>query len=234
MTDEKFESFIEDTKAVITAATIGDSAIVAAARKRIYEQKRAARAAKERELGARQCALPSAKYGVILADPEWKFPRWSEKGLTSAPENHYPTSEIEVIKARDVPSICAKDCVLFLWATVPMLPQCLEVMKAWGFDYASHFCWIKPKWATGYWNRNKHELLLIGTRGSIPAPAPGTQFASAFETPTGRHSEKPEIVHQMIDKMFPSLPRIELNARKRREGWDSWGNEVGGLEHGAE
>ena len=92
-----------------------------------------------------------------------------------------------------LPSIAADDCVLFLWATNPMLPQAMEVMAAWGFTYKSHITWPKDKVGPGYWTRNKHELLLIGTRGDPPAPAPGEQPGSWIEAPRGEHSEKPDM-----------------------------------------
>jgi len=142
---------------------------------------------------------------------------------TSHAANHYATSPTEVIAARPVEDIAADDSVLFLWATVPMLPQALEVMTAWGFAYKSNFAWVKNRTGTGYWNLNQHELLLVGTRGNVPAPAPGTQWPSVILAPRGRHSEKPERAYELIEHHFPTLPKIELNARKRREGWDSWG-----------
>jgi N6-adenosine-specific RNA methylase IME4 len=112
--------------------------------------------------------------------------------------------------------------VLFLWATVPMLQQALQVMSAWGFKYKSHFVWIKDRIGTGYWNRNKHELLLVGTRGKIPAPAPGTQCESAIEAAVGRHSAKPECFLELIERYFPTLPKIELNRRgPSRPGWSA-------------
>jgi N6-adenosine-specific RNA methylase IME4 len=147
--------------------------------------------------------------------------------MDRAPENHYPTSPLDVIKARDVPSIAADDCVLFLWATVPMLPDALEVMAAWGFEYKTNFVWIKNRFGTGYWNRNQHELLLVGTRGDVPAPAPGTQESSVITAPRGEHSEKPEAALKLIEAYFPNLPKIELNRRgPARPGWDAWGNEA--------
>jgi len=189
------------------------------------KQKR--RAERERALASKLLQLPAKRYGVILADPEWRFEPYSRKtGMDRAADNHYPTSTLDVIKRRDVPSIAGKDCVLFLWATVPMLQQALDVMVAWGFTYKSHLAWIKDQIGTGYWSRNQHELLLIGTRGNLPAPAPGTQWSSVIHAPRGRHSEKPEVFHRVIETYFPNLPKIELNARKRRDGWDSWGNEV--------
>jgi N6-adenosine-specific RNA methylase IME4 len=152
--------------------------------------KQARRAAREAALASRQCALPQAKFGVIVADPGWRFQPYSrETGMDRAADNHYATSPLAAIKALDVRSIAADDCVLFLWATVPMLPQALETMRAWGFTYKSHFVWVKDKLGTGFWNRNRHELLLIGTRGKIPAPAPGTQWGSVIESKRRAHSQ---------------------------------------------
>jgi N6-adenosine-specific RNA methylase IME4 len=101
-------------------------------------------------------------------------------------------------------------------------------MAARGFKYKSHFAWIKDKIGTGYWNRNKHELLLVGTRGDVPAPAMGTQFDSAIEAPVGVHSEKPDFAYAIVERHFPNLPKIELNARGAiaRPGWDVWGMEA--------
>jgi N6-adenosine-specific RNA methylase IME4 len=191
-------------------------------------QKLEARRQREAALGTEQLALPDKKYGVILADPEWQFEFYSPRGsLNSSADNHYETSALDVIKARDVPSIAADDCALFLWATVPMLPHALEVMTAWGFIYTSSFVWVKDKAGTGYWNRNQHELLLVGRKGDIPAPAPGMQWSSVIEAPLGDHSAKPEKLLEMIEAYFPTLPKIELNRRgAARAGWDAWGNEA--------
>jgi N6-adenosine-specific RNA methylase IME4 len=228
MTEQAFEAALERAKALALAAVEGAGAVVREARVELHQEKKARRAERERELGGKQAALPAKKYGVIVADPEWRFEVYSELGLTnSSAANHYPTSALETIKQRDVASIAADDCVLFLWATAPMLPQALEVMAAWGFGYVSQQVWIKPRAGTGYWFRNRHELLLVGKRGKVPAPAPGEQADSIIEAPLGRHSEKPVAVMKMIERLFPSLPKIELNSREPRAGWDAWGNEIG-------
>ena len=189
-------------------------------------EKKARRARLEAELGARQRALPDKRYGVIYADPPWRFEPYSRAtGMDRAAENHYPTSPLAEIKTLDVKVIAAADSVLFLWATVPMLPQALEVMKTWGFEYKSHAIWAKDRVGTGYWFRNQHELLLVGTRGRVPAPAMGTQWPTLIHALVRRHSEKPEVFREMIDCYFPSLPKIELHARgvAARPGWDVWG-----------
>jgi N6-adenosine-specific RNA methylase IME4 len=193
------------------------------------QEKQERRAERERELAAKQMALPDKRYGVIDADPEWRFEPWSrETGMDRAADNHYPTSELEAIKSRDVASIAAADCVLFMWATVPMLPQALEVMQAWSFEYKTHIIWNKGDTITGFWFLNQHELLLVGTKGNPPAPAPGTQWPSVITVPApGRHSEKPDIFYELIEQYFPNLPKIELNCRGApRSGWDAWGNEA--------
>jgi N6-adenosine-specific RNA methylase IME4 len=224
----KFEADVARARGMAVAAAEGNKAIVTEARAERHREKRNRRTKRERELAAKLAALPKKRYAVIVADPEWRFEFYSEKGKTnSSADNHYLTSALALIKTRDVPSISADDCVLFLWATVPMLPQALEVMEAWGFNYKSNFIWNKNKTGTGYWNRNKHEHLLIGTRGKIPAPADGDQWPSVIDAPVGQHSEKPEKFLEMVEAYFPTLPKIELNRRgPARSGWDAWGNEA--------
>lgn len=192
------------------------------------ETKQRARAAREAALAYSILALPNQRYGVILADPGWRFEPYSrETGMARAADNHYVTEPTNRIEALDIPSIAAKDCCLFLWATAPMLPDALRVMASWGFQYKSQFVWVKDRIGTGYWTRNKHEHLLIGTRGQIPAPAPGTQWSSVIEAPVRAHSEKPERFFEMIEAYFPNLPKIELYRRGlAREGWDAWGLEA--------
>jgi N6-adenosine-specific RNA methylase IME4 len=185
------------------------------------------RAEREADLGAKQIALPNSCYGVIYADCPWRWEAWSRvTGLDWAAESHYATMSLDEIKALDIASIAAKDSVLFLWATQPALDQALDVMRAWGFTYKTHFVWAKDRIGTGYWNRNQHELMLVGTKGNIPAPAPGTQLSSLIAAAVGRHSEKPEIFYRLIEAYFPNLPKIELFARARRPGWHAWGNEA--------
>jgi N6-adenosine-specific RNA methylase IME4 len=210
------------------------------------------RTERERILGGIQCALPTRKFGVILADPEWRYEPWSRMtGMDRAADNHYPTSATEVIAARDVPSIAADDCVLFLWATVPMLAEAFCVLDAWGFArferdsntghltldkrkarYVSSGSWTKYRPGAGigmgHWFRVDHELLLVATRGDVPAPAQGDQARSVFDMPASQvHSQKPELVLEIIEGYFPTLPKIELNRRgPTRPGWTSWGNEA--------
>ncbi|MBO0715745.1 MAG: hypothetical protein J2P55_00210 [Rhizobiales bacterium] len=196
--------------------------------------KKERRAARERELGTKQRALPDKKYGVILEDYEWDFlVRSRETGMDRHAANHYPTSETahtpqEIIeRTKDRFAVAAVDCVLFQWVPIPFLAIGLHVLEGRGFTYKSSFVWGKDKIGPGYWNREKHEYLLIGVKGKIPAPAEGTQFDSLIMALRGAHSEKPDFVYDIIERYFPTLPKIELNLRGApRPGWDGWGNEA--------
>jgi N6-adenosine-specific RNA methylase IME4 len=132
-----------------------------------------------------------------------------------------------VIASRPVASIATKDCVLFLWTTNQHLRIAHGVLEAWGFEYKSNYVWGKDKASTGRWNRSRHEILLIGTRGDVPCPAPGEQWDSLIMAPRGAHSAKPKCFLEMIEQYFPNVPKIELNCRGApRPGWEAWGNEV--------
>ena len=185
------------------------------------------RAEKEQALAGKIAALPEQKFGVILTDPPWTFEVRSDKGLDRSASNHYPTMTLDDIAELDVPSIAADDCILFMWATSPLLPEAIQIMSHWGFEYKSHCIWVKDKIGTGYWFRSQHEILLIGTKGKVPAPAPGTQWSSIVHAPVGNHSEKPKTFHEMIEHYFPNLPKLEMHCRGTgRDGWAVWGLEA--------
>lgn len=168
-------------------------------------------------------------YPVVYADPPWRFGVRSEvTGREKSPENHYPTMPTEEICGllAELGGVAAKDAVLFLWATNPMLLDGLKVMQAWGFTYKSHWVWDKEVAGTGYWGRDRHELLLIGTRGDAVAPLPGTQPETVHRERKGAHSAKPEYFASTISQLYPGVAKIELFARTARPFWDVWGFEA--------
>jgi N6-adenosine-specific RNA methylase IME4 len=170
-------------------------------------------------------ALGKKLYGVIYADPPWRFETYGPAGqLMTSPENHYPCMDVEQIKALKIPA--ADDCVLFLWAVIPMLPEACAVMAAWGFTYKSAYIWRKESPGIGYWAQSECEMLLIGTRGKVPGPGPGNQPPQVIEAPRGRHSEKPAVFAEHIARLYPNTPKLEMFAREPRPGWDVHGNEV--------
>jgi N6-adenosine-specific RNA methylase IME4 len=188
------------------------------------KQKQEARRKREESLALR---TPEGRYGVIYADPPWKFEVYSEDtGQGRAAEAHSSTMSVEDIAAIPVASWSADDSVLFMWATAPTLPEAFKLLGAWGFSYKTHCVWAKPSIGLGFWFRNQHELLIVATKGAVPAPAPGAQWSSLIEEPRGAHSEKPEAFYALIEAYFPNLPKLELFARNGRDGWERWGFEA--------
>ena len=107
-----------------------------------------------------------------------------------------------------------------------MLQKALEVMNAWGFEYRTCMTWVKDKIGMGHWVRQRHELLLIGRRGAMHTPDPEDRPDSVIEAPRTRHSEKPPVVYEIIERMYPTCERVELFARAPRDNWARWGNEA--------
>jgi N6-adenosine-specific RNA methylase IME4 len=210
-----------------------DATVSAVVRQITQGDKKQRRADRERQLGARQCALPDQKFGVALEDFEWDFEvRSRETGMDRHAANHYETAadahtpEEIVTRTKDRFSVLDDDCVLFMWVPIPFLAIGIRVLELRGFKYKSNIAWGKDKAGPGFWIREKHEHLLIGVRGNIPCPAPGEQWESLQISPRGRHSEKPTWAYELIEHYFPNLPKIEFNARSGRAGWVSWGNEA--------
>ena len=210
-----------------------DATPTAVVRELTHGNKAERRAQRERDLSAKILALPEKKYGVVLEDYEWDHETWSERGKDRHASNHYSTSadahtaEEIVARTKERFDCAADDCVLFMWVTSPFLDVAMDVLRLRGFTYKTTIMWDKVVDGTGYWFRNRHEQMLIGTRGNVPAPAPGTQWSSVIVERKRGHSVKPEQSYQMIEQYFPNVPKIELNCRgKPRPGWDAWGNEV--------
>jgi len=118
---------------------------------------------------------------------------------------------------------------LFMWSTAPHLPEALQVMQSWDFEYVTHMVWVKDKIGLGYWVRNQHELLLIGRRGDMLTPAFENRPSSVFNAARRAHSQKPDEAYEIIERAYPELPKIELFARgEARLGWAVWGNQAQG------
>ncbi len=173
------------------------------------------------------------KFAVVYADPPWKY---GNEHSSAAAENTFPTMDAEEIIALredlNLDEHLTDDCALFLWATVKMLPAAMNVMAGWGFAYNSHFIWKKPRPVIGSFAFWQHEVLLIGTRGSI-SPLQYEKPRSVFEGEpwSELNSAKPDRAYEIIEMMYPKVRKLELFARRLRGGeWKSWGNEVGHYE----
>jgi len=174
------------------------------------------------------------KYQIIYADPPWKYNVWSKKGNGRSAESHYSTMNInEIIKLKDfINNISDKNCILFIWVTYPCLKDAFKVIEEWGFSYKTcGFTWVKRNrksntwfWGMGYWTRANSEICLIATKGNIKRISKSVH--QIIDTPVESHSKKPDIVRDKIVELIGDLPRIELFARQKVNGWDSWGNEI--------
>jgi N6-adenosine-specific RNA methylase IME4 len=164
-------------------------------------------------------------YDVIYADPPWSYKNKRTGGsMISGAETKYPTMSVLEICDMHVPS--AKDSCLFLWATVPLLPEAFQVMEAWGFKYKTMLTWRKiMSLGMGYWYRGQCEHLLFGVKGKVKAFR--IQESNFIQTKALRHSEKPEEFRRLIERSTLHMPnKLELFARKQSPGWDVFGNEV--------
>lgn len=170
--------------------------------------------------------LPEGVYSLILADPPWEYDYGGS--MRGKAEMHYSTMTTEEIKALPIQDHVAKDAMLFLWTTNPLLKEALEVVDSWSFEYKTNFVWVKDKIGTGFYNRSQHELLLVCRRGNMSIPADSDRFSSVIMESRQEHSEKPEVVYEMIETMYSNRTYLELFARprKKREGWTYWGDEV--------
>jgi N6-adenosine-specific RNA methylase IME4 len=173
--------------------------------------------------------VPLARVGkrtfdLVYADPPWQydFSETQERAI----ENQYPTMTVDEICALPISDVVGEDCVLFLWATAPKLPEAMQVMEAWGFEYRTQMVWVKDRVGMGYYVRNQHELLLIGKRGDVPVPRENVRPSSVLHAPRAEHSRKPDEFYEAIEAMYPDLEKVELFCRRPREGWAVWGLEV--------
>jgi N6-adenosine-specific RNA methylase IME4 len=167
-------------------------------------------------------AMPDGPFALILADPPWTF---GAPDSEFAPEQHYPTMKLGEIKQLQLPA--AENCALFLWAVNALLPEAFELIRHWGFTYRSNLVWVKNFIGPGHWLRQRHELLLIATKGDIRAPDPEERVDSVIEAPRTRHSEKPLEAYERIERMYPQFTKLELFARgEPRPGWQIWGNQA--------
>lgn len=166
---------------------------------------------------------PPERFPILYADPPWRYEHTVSE--SRAIENQYPTMSLDDICALPVPTVVTPDAVLFLWVTSPKLDEGMRVVRDWGFTYRTCMVWDKEKIGMGYYARQQHELLFICTRGAPPAPPPEARPASVVRIARGEHSAKPTWFYEMIERMYPTLPKLEMFCRAPRDGWQAWGNQ---------
>ena len=184
-------------------------------------------------------ALPNKKFDIIYADPPWDYGGKLQFDKSSAAKEKihlernifissasfkYPTLKTSELAKLDVQSITKNDSLLFMWATNPHLDQAIQLGKNWGFEYRTvAFVWDKMVHNPGKYTLSYCELCLLFKKGKIPSPRVARNVKQLVRVPRSEHSEKPIEVMRRIEEMFPTQERIELFARAREKGWDSWG-----------
>lgn len=191
---------------------------------------------------------------IVYADPPWRFETRSERGQGRSPQRHYGCMALDDIMALPVARLAAPDSVLFLWIVKTMLPEALEVIRAWGFRYKTiAFTWVKTRPSgreflnTGYWTRGNPELVLLASRGQphrvsravrelVEDPADWwPDGPDAIHAHAREHSRKPDEVRDRIVRLMgeqpppdaPHTTMVEMFARTAHPGWLAWGNEAG-------
>jgi N6-adenosine-specific RNA methylase IME4 len=183
--------------------------------------------------------LPNFKYKVIYADPPWSY---TDKRSKPGPKgnkgggvvHHYPTLSVDDICSLPVDDIAGDPCLLFMWATWPLMPHWNRVIEAWGFKYKTlGFDWVKtyPKSGkicigAGSYTRSNSEVCLIGVKGRGASLIQNHGIPNTHLFSRSRHSAKPPEFRDLITTLVGDVPKIELFARDKVDGWDHWGNEV--------
>ena len=187
--------------------------------------------------------FPNKKYNIIYADPPWPESggvhtmtmQRATQGASYRDKPRFKTMPIKEICDLPVGQLAGNDCVLFLWCTARHLPFSFEVIKAWGFKYVNiGFAWMKqnakngdPFFGVGAWTRQNIEICLFATRGKPYKMIRSHSINQAVYRPLCKRTvKKPDIIRQRIEQLLGDVPRIELFARQKTEGWDVWGDEV--------
>lgn len=170
------------------------------------------------------------KYNIIYADPAWSYDDKALAGNRGAGCKYQVLSNYDVTRI-NVEDIADDDCILFMWVTYPKLQEGLDCIKAWGFTFKTvAFTWVKKYsngdnfMGMGRWTRANAEICLLATKGKPKRIDAGVR--QIIESVPERHSKKPDVIREKIVQLCGDLPRIELFARQKTEGWDVWGNEI--------
>jgi N6-adenosine-specific RNA methylase IME4 len=177
---------------------------------------------------------PSGQFDVIVVDPPWRYdgdkfqanpgnlPSYARNGHQGTAV--YPTMSLDEIKAIRLPA--KKDCVLWLWTTNLFLPDCYPILEAWGFELKTMLTWDKEHIGTGAWLRSQTEHCLLAVKGHPVYH--NTKYSTLLrEARAGPHSTKPESFYKLVEETCAGR-KLDYFARKKREGWEVYGDEVEG------
>lgn len=178
----------------------------------------------EELLGESDAATPSGlRYRTIVADPPWPY-RWSGDASKRGGVK-YPTMGVMEIADLPISEMAEVAAHLFLWITPEFnwRGEGVRIAQHWGFDTVGEIIWAKPQFGMGSFPRSQHEIVLVGRRGGLPFSV--RDVGSIQQWPRAAHSVKPDAFYDMVERASPG-PYLELFARRKRLGWNTWGNDV--------
>lgn len=169
------------------------------------------------------------EYDLIYTDPAWSYDKKVGQGIA---DDQYDTMALDDIKALPVNEMLKKDAVVYMWAVFPMLKEAFEVIKAWDLEYVTvGFNWIKlndngtPFFGIGHHTKSNGEICLLLRKGKGLEVKDHT-ISQVIMTKKDKHSKKPYVCYTYLERMYGNIERIEMFARNKRQGWDTWGNQV--------
>ena len=182
--------------------------------------------------------LPDKKYNIIYADPPWHYGSKSAVNNTTGSaikplSDHYSTMSLQELKNMSIKNMTKDDAACFMWVTDSHIDEALEVLRSWGFAYKTiAFNWIKTTSKGNYcknvapWTMKSSEICLLGIKGRMTKYKQANNIESLVIAQRTQHSQKPNEVRKRIEDLFGDLPRIELFAREKTDGWAVWGDEI--------
>lgn len=166
-----------------------------------------------------------SKNKVIYADPPWAYNN-KKLGRGKNPHPEYNTMTLEELQNFPINNYAHNDCVLFMWAVTPQIPESMKLLESWGFEYKTMIVWQKDMnhGGLGYWFSIHTEFLIIAIRGKVKPFH--SKKKNIIKLISKNHSKKPEYFRKLIEEVTKDLqPRIELFARTKSHGWNVFGND---------
>src|SRR5208283_4421457 len=210
--EEAFEHYIQTTKSKEAELTSSGALLLA----RELERQKKIRDIEEQI--EKSPPLPEQRYDVLLVDPPWEYRLRHDQG-DRRNTILYPTMTTEEIKAIPIQQLTTADSILWLWTTNAHLPDALEIVACWGFEYKVLLTWVKNRIGTGYWLRGRTEHAIMAIKGHPIINL--TNQSTVLLAPIRAHSQKPDEFYRLVETLCPGR-KIELFARENRDGWDTW------------
>lgn len=173
-------------------------------------------------------------YELIYADPPWKQSKGGKKSVrenSSGKPLDYPTCSLDEIKEhlRLATESTTENSILFLWTIDKYLFEAQQIAESLGYKLHARMIWDKVTGIPAAFTvRYGHEYLLYMYKGKLTPVAKDERgkIHTVFRERVTKHSKKPDIAYEIIERLYPDLKKLEMYARETRDGWDSFGNEV--------